>query len=120
MNTCNNKILVDQTELTGGFDFTLRYTPSFQPPPGMVVKGESIPMFDALEKQLGLKLELTTTPLPVHSRWTARIEKPTENSARSGARVFRPPRPSLTQRKSSPPRPARKGAADNRKSRTDA
>jgi uncharacterized protein (TIGR03435 family) len=76
----NNKIVVDQTDLPGNFDFTLRYTPSFQLPPGMVVKGESMPLFDALDKQLGLKLELTTTPLPVITVDSA-IEKPTENSA---------------------------------------
>jgi uncharacterized protein (TIGR03435 family) len=58
-----NKPLVDQTELKGTFDFTFRYTPKI--PPNIAVKGDSMPIFDALEKQLGLKAELSTTPLPV-------------------------------------------------------
>jgi uncharacterized protein (TIGR03435 family) len=73
----DNKIVVDQTELPGNFDFTLRYTP--KAPAGMAIKGEVLPLFDALDKQLGLKLELTTTPLPVIVVDGA-VEKPTENS----------------------------------------
>jgi len=86
----DNKMVVDQTDLPGSFDFTLRYTPNFQLPPGMTIKGDSMPIFDALEKQLGLKLELTTAPLPVITLDAAN-EKPTENSPEA-AKSF-PPEP---------------------------
>ena len=59
----DKKGVVDQTELSGNFDFTLRYTPKI--PSGLVTKGEPMPLFEALEKQLGLKLELTNAPMPV-------------------------------------------------------
>jgi len=58
----NNKLIVDQTQLEGSYDFTLRYTPKL--PAGMSVMGEQMPLPDALEKQLGLKLEATTAPMP--------------------------------------------------------
>jgi uncharacterized protein (TIGR03435 family) len=59
----NNKPVVDQTKLEGAWDFTLKYTPKV--PAGLNVTGESMPLFDGVEKQLGLKLEATTVPLPV-------------------------------------------------------
>ena len=72
----DNKPVVDQTELKGTYDFTFRYTPKI--PPNIAVKGESIPIFDAVEKQLGLKLELSTAPLPVIAVDSAH-EKPSAN-----------------------------------------
>jgi uncharacterized protein (TIGR03435 family) len=76
----NNRLVVDQTELKGTYDFTLRYTP--KAPVGVSSTGGQIPLFDALEKQLGLKMEATTVPMP-----TVVVEsvnrKPTENSAES-------------------------------------
>jgi uncharacterized protein (TIGR03435 family) len=59
----NNRLVVDQTDLKGSYDFTLRYTPKI--PAGMATTGEQIPLFDAVEKQLGLKLELTSAPMAV-------------------------------------------------------
>jgi uncharacterized protein (TIGR03435 family) len=59
----NNKLVVDQTELKGAWDFTFRYTPKI--PAGIQTTGESIPIFDALDKQLGLKVEPSTVPMPV-------------------------------------------------------
>ena len=73
----NNKPLVDATDLPGAFDFTLRFTP--QLPRGIEVKGEPIPLMDALDKQLGLKVELGTAPLPAVVVDNV-MEKPTENS----------------------------------------
>ena len=74
----NKRLVVDQTELQGSYDFTLRYTP--KAPAGMSITGEQIPLFDALEKQLGLKLVATTAPMQ-----TVVVDsvnrKPTENSA---------------------------------------
>jgi uncharacterized protein (TIGR03435 family) len=74
----NDRLVVDQTELKGSYDFTLRYTPKV--PVGIAVTGEAIPLFDGLEKQLGLKLEMTTAPMPTVV--VDRVNrKPTENSA---------------------------------------
>jgi uncharacterized protein (TIGR03435 family) len=54
--------LVDQTGLKGEYDFTLRWTPKGQlGMPG----AESISVFDALDKQLGLKAEKQMQPAPV-------------------------------------------------------
>jgi uncharacterized protein (TIGR03435 family) len=58
----NNRLVVDETKLEGAYDFTLRYTP--RPPAGMSVTGEPMPLPDALEKQLGLKIKPTTAPMP--------------------------------------------------------
>jgi uncharacterized protein (TIGR03435 family) len=58
----NNRLVVDQTELKGAYDFAIHYTPKF--PAGFQVTGEAIPLPDALEKQLGLKLEAATAPMP--------------------------------------------------------
>jgi len=74
----NNRLVVNQTELKGTYDFTLKYTPKV--PVGINVTGEQIPLFDALEKQLGLKLEMTTAPMPAIVVDTVN-RKPTENSA---------------------------------------
>ena len=83
----NNRLVVDQTELKGSYDFTLRYTPKL--PAGIATTGEQIPLFDALEKQLGVKLELTTTPLPTIVVDSVN-RKPTENSAEA-TKSFPPP-----------------------------
>src|ERR1035441_2307125 len=59
----DNKPVVDQTGLKGSFDFKITYTPKL--PAGFNVTGEQTPIFDAVEKQLGLNLELSTAPMPV-------------------------------------------------------
>jgi uncharacterized protein (TIGR03435 family) len=74
----NNLLVTDQTGLKGNWDFALHFTPKV--PPTIQVTGESISFLDAFEKQLGLKLELSTTPLPVLVVDTVN-RKPTENSA---------------------------------------
>jgi uncharacterized protein (TIGR03435 family) len=84
----NNQLVVDQTDLKGSYDFTLRYTPKI--PAGMSTIGEQIPLFDAVEKQLGLKLELTTAPMPVIVVDSVN-QKPAENSPET-AKSF-PPQP---------------------------
>ena len=83
----NNRLVVDQTELKGSYDFRLRYTPKV--PAAMSVTGEQMPLFDAVEKQLGLKLEMTTTPMPTIVVDTVN-RKPTENSAEA-MKSFPPP-----------------------------
>jgi uncharacterized protein (TIGR03435 family) len=52
--------VVDQTGLKGGYDFTLRWTGKG----ALVNTPDGIPFFDALEKQLGLKLVAGKHPLP--------------------------------------------------------
>jgi uncharacterized protein (TIGR03435 family) len=74
----NNKLVVDQTELKGNWDFNFRFTPKV--PAGILTTGENIPIFDAIEKQLGLKLDLSTVPMPVVVVDSVN-QKPTENSA---------------------------------------
>ena len=58
--------VVDQTGLSGEWDFELRYS---QKPPSAaalsVAGGEPITIFDAIDKQLGLKLESAQIPRPV-------------------------------------------------------
>jgi uncharacterized protein (TIGR03435 family) len=58
---------VDQTGLKGAWDFNFKYTPKI--PPALAaqisISGEPIPLFDALDKQLGLKLDPVTYPTPV-------------------------------------------------------
>lgn len=74
----NNKLVADQTELKGTWDFTLKFTPKV--PAGIATVGESITLFDALEKQLGLELRAGTVPLPVIVIDSV-DRKPTENTA---------------------------------------
>src|SRR5258708_35998293 len=73
----NNRLVVDQTELKGAWDFTFKFTPKI--PAGLTTTGESIPLFDALEKQLGLRLEAATVAMPVIAVDSVNPE-PTENS----------------------------------------
>lgn len=52
--------LIDDTKLTGSFDFNLEWTA----PVALVAKGAAgISIFDAVDKQLGLKLELKDVPM---------------------------------------------------------
>ncbi|HXE63644.1 MAG TPA: TIGR03435 family protein [Bryobacteraceae bacterium] len=52
----------DLTELKGSWDFTMKWTGRG----GLANAGsEGVTLFDAVEKQLGLRLELKPTPLPV-------------------------------------------------------
>jgi uncharacterized protein (TIGR03435 family) len=74
----NNKLVADRTELKGSWDFNFQYTPKL--PAGIQTTGENIPIFDAVEKQLGLKLDLTTVPMPVIVVDQVN-QKPTPNSA---------------------------------------
>ena len=68
--------LIDATQLAGLWDFDLRYSPRNQ----LATFGsEAISFFDALDKQLGLKLELKTASVPVVIVDKVN-EKPTENA----------------------------------------
>jgi uncharacterized protein (TIGR03435 family) len=58
--------VVDRTGLSGAWDFNFKYS---QKPPSSAavlgIDGENISIFDAIEKQLGLKLEAAKIPTPV-------------------------------------------------------
>jgi uncharacterized protein (TIGR03435 family) len=67
--------VADLTGLKGAWDFDLKWslrTPIAQP------SGDTITIFDAIDKQLGLKLEMQKVPLPVIVVDSA-MEKPTDN-----------------------------------------
>jgi uncharacterized protein (TIGR03435 family) len=68
--------VVDSTGLKGTYDFDLKWTGRGQ----LAAAGvEGISIFDAVDKQLGLKLELQKSPLPVVVVESV-DEKPTENA----------------------------------------
>jgi len=84
--------VVDQTGLTGNYDFKLRYTPEMMqgPPPAGAPDGakaaeaESAPpsdaapsIFVAVQEQLGLKLEPQKGPVDIYV--IDRVERPSEN-----------------------------------------
>ena len=65
--------VVDQTGLKGSWDFSFKYSPRI--PAAM---GNTITMVDAIDKQLGLKLEPVKVPLPVIVVDSVN-QKPTDN-----------------------------------------
>jgi uncharacterized protein (TIGR03435 family) len=68
--------VVDQTGLSGTWDFELKWTPR----PRLAQAGaDGISLFDAIEKQLGLKLEAKQAPLPV-LRVDSVNQQPTPNA----------------------------------------
>jgi len=71
--------LIDETKLSGSFDFKLEWTA----PVALVAKGaDGISIFDAVDKQLGLKLELKDVPMPVLAIESVN-RKPTANEPRA-------------------------------------
>jgi uncharacterized protein (TIGR03435 family) len=71
----NDAPVVDQTGLEGEWDFNIHYTFRGQ---ATANAADLITIFDAVDKQLGLKLELTKAPMPVILVASAN-RKPTEN-----------------------------------------
>jgi uncharacterized protein (TIGR03435 family) len=57
-----NRIIIDQTNLTGTYAFTLRWTPEGTPATN---DGSTPGLFTALQEQLGLKLESAKGPVPI-------------------------------------------------------
>jgi uncharacterized protein (TIGR03435 family) len=69
--------VLDATEIEGGWDFSLTYNrfPAMARGRGGMVEGGAVPMaseptgtvtiFEAMEKQLGLKLEMHKRPMPI-------------------------------------------------------
>jgi len=74
----NNILVVDKSGLTGSYDFSFGFTPKV--PATLKTVGEPVTFFDAIEKQLGMKLDLSTVPMPVYV--VDKVDqKPTPNSA---------------------------------------
>ena len=80
--------IVDQTGLQGGWDFEIR----FHARPLLAQAGsEGISLFDALEKQLGLKLELKD--MPTSALVVDSVERKPTPSSPDVAKVLPPPPP---------------------------
>lgn len=79
--------VVDQTGLKGSYDFEIKWTGR-----GQLARAgaDGISMFDAVEKQLGLKLEARPAPLPVVFVDSVN-EKPTPNPAGLDKTLTPPP-----------------------------
>jgi uncharacterized protein (TIGR03435 family) len=76
------RAVTDRTQLTGLWDFQLKWTPDQipQPPPGappLTVDPNGPSIFTALQEQLGLKLESTRGPVDVVV--IDRVERPTDD-----------------------------------------
>ena len=83
--------IVDQTQLKGGWDFTIKYTLNTGPPQAQTdASPEVVTIFAAFEKQLGLKLELTKIPMPVIAVDSVN-EIPTDNPPGVTAKMPAPP-----------------------------
>jgi uncharacterized protein (TIGR03435 family) len=79
--------VVDQTGIGGAWDFELKWTQRNR----LAQAGsDGISLFDAVEKQLGLKLEARKTPLPVLIVDSVN-QKPTPNDPSVTARIPPPP-----------------------------
>ena len=73
----NNKPILDRTGLDGAWDFKFQFT--FRRLAAAMNVSETVSVFDALEKQLGLKLEPVKAPLPVIVVDSVN-QKPSENA----------------------------------------
>jgi uncharacterized protein (TIGR03435 family) len=78
--TLNVTRVVDQTELKGEWDFDIKYTLNIGRPGAPAAEGapEVVTIFTALDKQLGLKLELSKIPMAVVAVDSVN-ETPTDN-----------------------------------------
>jgi uncharacterized protein (TIGR03435 family) len=82
--------VVDQTELEGAWDFTFKYSARFGP--GAAPASDTITLFDAFEKQLGLKLIQAKVPMQVIVVDSVN-QKPTANAAGVAELLHEPPPP---------------------------
>jgi uncharacterized protein (TIGR03435 family) len=86
----NGNRVVDQTELKGAWDFDVKYSFNFRGPAPVEGAPEIVTIFTAVEKQLGLKLDLTKIPMPVIAVDSVN-EKPTDNLPGVSAKMPAPP-----------------------------
>ena len=73
----NNKPILDKTGLEGAWEFSFKFT--FRRLAAAMNISETVSLFDALEKQVGLKLEPINAPLPVIAVDSVN-EKPSANA----------------------------------------
>jgi uncharacterized protein (TIGR03435 family) len=83
-NAYFNGPLIDRTGLKDAYDFTLSWTGR-----GMLTKNSGVSLFDAVDKQLGLKIEAQPQPMPVIVVESVN-RKPTDNPVGT-TRVLPPP-----------------------------
>jgi uncharacterized protein (TIGR03435 family) len=69
--------VLDQTRLTGNFDFTLEWTPNIPVSPDFIPDQSGPTYIEALKEQLGLKLESSRGPVQVPV--IDHVERPDEN-----------------------------------------
>jgi uncharacterized protein (TIGR03435 family) len=86
----NDRVVVDETELKGAWDFDLKFTPRGMITPSGPMPG-TISLFDALEK-LGLKLDPADVPMPVIVVDSVN-EKPSANLPDIAEKLQLPPPP---------------------------
>jgi uncharacterized protein (TIGR03435 family) len=92
-NYVGNNDVLDQTGLKGAWNFDLKYSLSFITGP-MMQQGDRISLNEAVEKQMGLKLEERQIPTPVLIVDNA-LQKPTDNPP--GVAEALPPIPPPTE-----------------------
>ena len=84
-----NYAVVDRTALEGGWDFNVKWSLRVATPKAPV-PAEPVSLFDAFEKQLGLKLELVKIAMPAIVVESG-DEHPTPNSSEMAAKFPPPP-----------------------------
>ena len=106
--------VVDETNLAGAWDFTIKWSPRNQ----LEKQGaDGISIFAAVEKQLGLKLELKTAPRPVFQ--VASVDQtPTPNAANIDLALPEPPRLPSRSPSSSPAPLTKRATAVSRVTRS--
>jgi uncharacterized protein (TIGR03435 family) len=86
----NNNPVEDRTELKGAWNFDIKFSFPLRGLIGAAQTGDTITLFDAFEKQLGLRLDPIKVPKPVIA--IDRVnEKPTGNSPEVAERLPAPP-----------------------------
>ncbi len=88
MNDLDDKPVVDRTALKGAWDFDIKFTPNVR---GNFA-GEVVTVHEAIDRQLGLKLEPVNAPFPVLMVDKAN-QKPTPNLANLNEILKVPPSP---------------------------
>jgi uncharacterized protein (TIGR03435 family) len=82
-----NMPTVDRTGLQGSYDFSLEFVPRGQLPPG--AEGNSLSLFTAIEKQLGVRVEKSEEPMPVLT--VAKVNRTPSPNAPGVAEKLAPP-----------------------------
>jgi uncharacterized protein (TIGR03435 family) len=73
--TMIDRVVVDRTGLSSTYDFRLQFSTSVEP--ATINGNEFLPVFTALQEQLGLKLQPARGPIEVLA--IERVERPSEN-----------------------------------------